>query len=97
MFYTEGKDGVEILTNGLSMHLDVPQIEPVSTIGAGDNFNAGVLYSLLKKNISLNELSHLSQSSWQEAGRNGIAFSSNVCLHYENYISDEFAAGILGS
>lgn len=50
--YTRGPKGVELFTAQTHLHFDVPQIKPVSTIGAGDNFNAGLLYGILRKHFT---------------------------------------------
>ena len=45
---THGANGVNLHTRNFTRHFDSPQIQPLSTIGAGDNFNAGIIYGLLK-------------------------------------------------
>ena len=45
---THGAGGVNLYHGDRHRHFDSPAIRPVSTIGAGDNFNAGILYGLLK-------------------------------------------------
>ena len=40
---THGAGGVNLYHGDLRPHFDSPSIRPVSTIGAGDNFNAGIL------------------------------------------------------
>jgi fructokinase len=72
----------------------VPVIEPVSTIGAGDNFNAGLIWTLTKYGISKKEMEHLPVTIMQSILANGIFFSAEVCMSYENYISDDFASRI---
>ncbi|MCQ2142392.1 MAG: PfkB family carbohydrate kinase, partial [Bacteroidales bacterium] len=42
---TKGAKEVEVFSPGVHEVFDVPKIDTVSTIGAGDNFNAGVVYS----------------------------------------------------
>lgn len=58
----------------------VAQIETVSTVGAGDNFNAGYVYALL-------------QGIDDQAGRIAMAqrWSQDVCRQIGNNISDELA------
>ena len=90
--FTDGGKGVDIFCNAGSRHIDIPPIKTVSTIGAGDNFNAGTLFGLLLENISRDELSDLSLARWGEIIKHGIAFASEVCQSYENYVSKEFAA-----
>jgi fructokinase len=91
LYYTANRNGVDIISDGISIHLRVPGLSPVSTIGAGDNFNAGILYTLMKKLVTRDELQHLPELTWRRTGENAIAFSSDVCMHYENYISFSFA------
>ena len=47
-------------------------INPVSTIGAGDNFNAGIIYGLLKYNIGYHDLSTMSKETWEKIIRCGM-------------------------
>lgn len=95
MIYTSGPDEVYIHSPEVSLEIEVPPIQPLSTIGAGDNFNAGIVYSLLKKRYHAPDLKYLSSASWEEIIKNGIAFATDVCLHYDNYISKEFASNLL--
>ncbi len=90
LVYTANKNGVDIITPEQSVHLDIPRLNVVSTIGAGDNFNAGLLYSFLSHKYSAEKILHLTDNEWRKAGDTGIKFASDVCMHYENYISEEF-------
>ena len=63
----------------------------VSTIGAGDNFNAGIIYGLLKYNVRRCDLDTLPEETWSRIIRCGIDFATEVCGSYDNYISKEFA------
>lgn len=89
---THGANGVNLYTNKLSEHFDTDPIDPVSTIGAGDNFNAGIIYGLLKYNIGYHDLPTLSKETWEKIIRCGMDLASEVCQSYDNYISKEFAA-----
>lgn len=88
---TRGGDGVELFTKTVTTHFDVKPIVPVSTIGAGDNFNAGILFGLIKENVTKEELSTMSEERWGKIVESAIAFSSEVCGSLDNYISNEFA------
>ena len=90
LVYTANQNGVDIFSQESSLHLDVPPIKTVSTIGAGDNFNAGILWTLVRGRYTAEEMRCLPEMVWKKAGMNGIAFASDVCMHYENYISEEF-------
>lgn len=88
---THGADGVNLLTEALCVHYDAIPVIPVSTIGAGDNFNAGLVYGLIKYNIGLSDLPSINEAIWSKIIRCGIDFSTEVCLSYANYLSVEFA------
>lgn len=88
---THGAGGVNLYCGKETRHFDVPSVTPVSTIGAGDNFNAGIIYGLLKYNIRYQDLPEMTADKWEEIIRCGIAFSTEVCQSYANYISPRFA------
>lgn len=88
---THGAGGVNLFTRHGKKHFDVPPIQPLSTIGAGDNFNAGILYGLLKYNVGYDDLPTLDEATWEKIIRTGIDLAAEVCQSYSNYISKEFA------
>ena len=61
---THGANGVNLHTRNFTRHFDSPQIQPLSTIGAGDNFNAGIIYGLLKYDVRHADLPSLDQGTW---------------------------------
>jgi len=91
MVYTANSKDVIMMTQEHTVTKSVPLIEPVSTIGAGDNFNAGLIWTLANHKVSKNEMEYLPENIMGEILTNGISFSSEVCMSYDNYISDEFA------
>ncbi len=88
---THGADGVNLYNGNQRYHYDSFPLEPISTIGAGDNFNAGVILGLLKYNIRHQDLATLSEEMWGRIVRCGIDLASEVCRSYDNYITKEFA------
>ena len=90
-FCTRGKDGVLVIDHGKEYNFSSRQIVPVSTIGAGDNFNAGVLYGFYRNNICRENLDSLSEEDWGRLIGYGIEFGSEACMSTSNYVSTEFA------
>jgi len=88
--YTANKYGVNLFTGDFHKVFDVPRIEPVSTVGAGDNFSAGLIYALIKENVFVDDLKNLDHDVWRKIIRVAIDFAINVCLSYDNYISEDF-------
>ncbi len=91
LLYTASNKGIFLKTPKVQAFFEIQKIEPKSTIGAGDNFNAGVVYSLLKNDVGFKQLNNLNENDWEEIIKTAIEFSSHVCLSYDNYISTEFA------
>jgi fructokinase len=91
LVYTANKEGVFVRTPSFSGVFPVDSIEPVSTIGAGDNFNAGMLASIHRMNIGREEIVTLGGEQWSAVIGTAVAFATHVCMSYENYISRSFA------
>lgn len=89
--YTANAHGVYVHTPSFSGRFPVNKITPVSTIGAGDNFNAGMLTAIYQKNIRKEDLQKISENEWRDIISTAVSFASHVCMSYENYISEEFA------
>lgn len=88
---TRGKDGVHVIDHGQEFFFSSKPIVPVSTIGAGDNFNAGMIFGLVKENIYRDNLDSLSRDIWQRLITYGIEFGTEACMSTSNYVSKEFA------
>ncbi|MBQ4474716.1 MAG: carbohydrate kinase, partial [Bacteroidales bacterium] len=64
--YTANKYGVNLVTSDFHKVFDVPRITPVSTVGAGDSFNAGLIYGLIKQNVYASDLENMSLEVWRK-------------------------------
>ena len=82
-FLTSGKNGVEVVYQGIIKHHAILDIAPVSTIGAGDNFNVGIIHSLISKQIT----TPYTEESLSAMAEGGIQLAAEVCLRTENYIA----------
>ena len=88
---TQGEREIQLKASIYKKNYQVEAILPVSTIGAGDNFNAGIIYGLMKNRILSDDLAKLKESQWDALIKDGQEFAKNVCLSFENYVSKEFA------
>jgi fructokinase len=91
LVYTANVEGVYVRTPSFSGKFPVQKITPVSTIGAGDNFNAGMITSIYNNNIKKDHLEKMVEEEWSKVITSAVSFATHVCLSYENYISPEFA------
>ena len=68
-------------------------VETVSTIGAGDSFNAGFIYGLIKNGITREALSGgLPSEKWDDLVAYARIFSSCCCGSAFNYITTDLAS-----
>ena len=89
---TDADKDIHLYTGSFRKTYAVEPIKTVSTVGAGDNFNAGVVYGLVKNNIGKEDLPNLSEADWDKVIRCGMDFSAEVCRSVNNSVSKEFAA-----
>jgi fructokinase len=91
MVYTASSEGVYVATEKFNGRFPVRKIKPLSTIGAGDNFNAGMIAAIYKYGITKDILFTMGEEGWSKVISMGVDFASDVCMSYENYVSEEFA------
>ena len=96
--YTHGSRPVEVRGGkNIKKAYPVPDTEVVSTIGAGDNFNAGFIFGMLKQGITRADLdSGLSEEQWDGLIASALAFSADCCKDIFNYVSKEFGERMKG-
>ncbi len=92
--YTRAADPIEVRAEkGFSKQYPVPVTKTVSTIGAGDNFNAGFVFGLIKNNITRQEIENgLTELQWDSVIKSALEFSTECCRSISNHVSPEFGA-----
>lgn len=88
---TASAQGIHLFTERLGLRVEVERIKPVSTIGAGDTFNAGLLYGIYRKGYTRSQISELGREEWVELIQGAASFSREVCLSYDNYLPLAYA------
>lgn len=92
LIVTRGAEPLHVFTPQYNKEYKVPLIYPVSTIGAGDNFNAGFIYGLAKSTVDADSITSVTDSDLDMFVGCGLAFATETCLSAENYISGNFKA-----
>lgn len=89
---TRGAQPAVVLADGgVVGEYPVDTTDTVSTIGAGDNFNAGFIYGLLRHGITRDHLDRgLTQQQWDGLIADALAFAAESCKSIYNYISVDF-------
>lgn len=91
---TAGAEQISLRTKNCKRDYEVEPLKAVSTIGAGDNFNAGLIYGMLKYDVRYRDLNNLDEETWDKIIRFGKAFAAEVCKGFSNSISKEFAESL---
>ena len=91
---TCGANPVHVFSHGRHMVFEVEKTRTVSTIGAGDNFNAGFVYGLLAQQVLNDACSSLSEAQWAGLVRTAVHFSAEACRSLFNYVPEGFDADI---
>lgn len=99
LVYTDGAQPVTVFSDGGFRHdYPMPATPTVSTIGAGDSFNAGLLYALLRHDIRRDDIERgLSEAQWALLIESATAFSADCCKGFYNCVSEEFARQLRGN
>ena len=88
---TSGDGTVALRTPRVVKDYPVRPLQAVSTIGAGDNFNAGIIYGLLKHGVRRRQLDQTDETTWDAVVQCGMDFAADVCLSFGNSVSAQFA------
>lgn len=84
---TAGAEQIVVCTPSSSYEFQAPPIEDVvSTVGAGDSFNAGFACALIQEGIVPEDLPDLSRDAWQRLIATACRFAGETCRSKENYI-----------
>lgn len=95
--FTNGGNPVELFDeHGYIKDYPVVDVETVSTVGAGDNFNAGLIYGLIKEGITREDIDNgLTIEQWDAIIASAQMFSAECCKDIFNYVSTEFGKNMV--
>ncbi|MCQ2607648.1 MAG: PfkB family carbohydrate kinase [Bacteroidales bacterium] len=94
LVYTQNSREVVVKTPLFTKEYAVPEIKVVSTIGAGDTFNAGLLHMLHKYGIRKDQIKTISENFFDEAIPFAIRCAGAVCQSMDNYVPKEFVKSL---
>ena len=87
---TNGGNPLSLFTPTLTESFEANSIKTISTIGAGDNFNAGFIYGIIEGNLKKKDIENGNKGTWAKLIASGQKFSSEVCQSIFNYIPLDF-------
>ena len=96
LIYTDGPRPVTVFADGgFRRDYPMPDTDTVSTIGAGDNFNAGFIYGLIKYGVTRADIERgLAPDTWDKLIGCAADFSADCCKDIYNYISVEYGKSL---
>ncbi len=84
---TSGAGLISVCTPSGSFDIEAPRVENiVSTVGAGDSFNAGFACALIWEGIRRDDLPALPRDVWHRLVATACRFAAETCCSQENYI-----------
>lgn len=87
LIVTSASGNIQFFSPKYRFEQKVTAVKVVSSIGAGDAFNAGILATLFSKGVHLNDLEHCSQEFYLKMIANAEVFAAHVCMSAENYVN----------
>lgn len=92
---TAGGGTISICTPTSSFDFQAPMLpNVVSTVGAGDNFNAGFIYGLVRLGVTHEQLYTLDRQGWEGLIHYATSFAAQACQSTDNFISENFAKSL---
>jgi fructokinase len=92
LIVTAGEYPVRLITGQIAKTYPLESVKTISTIGAGDNFTAGMIAGFYKHHVSIENLNSVTENCWDEIISFGNSFANEVCRSDDNYISTRFAS-----
>lgn len=86
LIITDAGNPVSVFSSFGELKIEVPEINPISTIGAGDAFNSGIIDMLLKEEIYSDDLRCLSPEVLGKIVSNALICAAKVCQNMENHL-----------
>lgn len=91
--FTSGAEAIEVFSPGVHSVYRPLRCKTVSTIGAGDNFNAGVVYAIVRYCFTKDDADsvfEINEAGWQLLVQKARRFSAAVCRSLDNYVGEDF-------
>jgi fructokinase len=95
LIITDGDQPTILVTNQIEKSYPVEPVETISTIGAGDNFTAGIIYGLFQQSVTPVNINDIDEISWDKIIGLGEQFAAEVCKSEENYITKNFVSKLI--
>lgn len=85
---TSGAENITVCTPDGCHEFQAPPVpDVVSTVGAGDSFNAGFACALIWEKIMPEDIAKLDSDGWQRLVSTACRFAAETCRSTENYIA----------
>jgi len=83
---TQGEKETLLFTGSFRKSYPTKPLKIVSTIGAGDNFNAGIIYGMMREESIPENISSFEEKTWDRWMNYGQKFAGKACESIENYV-----------
>lgn len=87
-------EGAYLRSDRVSFFIPSLKVDVVSTIGAGDSFNAGVIHALISRGSHAPDAEGMKETDWRRVMETGLEFAADCCASFDNYISIGFGKDV---
>jgi fructokinase len=91
LIITRAEKGSELITENTRLSIPARQVNVVSTIGAGDSYNAGLIMKLIENKVTVDDFFGKNAGQLMDILSYAAIFAADTCSSLDNYISTDTA------
>ena len=88
--FTDSNNGMQIFSRGICKTLEFVDCPPQNRLGKDAAVAAGIVYGMLRENVTLETVNSIPLSVWDSIARFGVNFANECIISGQNIVSNEF-------
>lgn len=88
--FTDSNNGMQIFSSGICKTLEFLDCPPQNRLGKDAAVAAGIVYGMLRENVTLETVNSIPLSVWDSIARFGVNFANECIISGQNIVSNEF-------
>lgn len=88
--FTDSNNGMQIFSSSTCKVLEFADCPPQNRLGKDAAVAAGIVYGMLRENVTLETVNRIPLSVWDSIARFGVNFANECIISGQNIVSNEF-------
>lgn len=88
--FTDSNNGMQIFSSGICKSLEFVDCPPQNRLGKDAAVAAGIVYGMLRENVTLETVNSIPLPVWDSIARFGVNFANECIISGQNIVSNEF-------